>query len=190
MFGQWIPIHHPQNRSLSECFHPSTCAYADDVSFAAASLRNIVLVIAPTFRPIEVITGMNLNHKKCFWVQHGTHTCEALSEWTAIYCFDFGGKRIAKSAKYIGTMIGLEGSLHRWTAPRNKFVHACRKIVGSPKSLVERWVEYKVYAPPVLAYVGSLAAPYVCTLTETSRALQRLPAGPFHATSTFMLMAH
>ena len=62
------------------------------------------------------------------------------------------------------------------------FVHkGCSRITSSPKSLFERSVDYKVYALPVQGYIGSLAAPDQATLTEESRALQRLGAGPYNA---------
>ena len=50
-----------------------------------------------------------------------------------------------KYAKYVGTMIGPEGFLHHWTAPRNFFQRA-RKINESTKSPVERLVDFMIYA--------------------------------------------
>ena len=35
--------------------------------------------------------------------------------------------KIVKYAKYVGTMIGPEGYIHRWTAPRKKFSREQRK---------------------------------------------------------------
>ena len=46
-----------------------------------------------------------------------------------------------------------------------------------------------VYVRPVVGYIGSLAAPDQATLTEESRALQRLAAGLYNAISMQMLMA-
>ena len=66
-------------------------------------------------------------------------------------------REVADVVEKIGTMVGPEGYL-RSTAPRNNFCRTCSKIVGSPKSLVERWVDYKIFALPVLGYIGSLTA--------------------------------
>ena len=37
--------------------------------------------------------------------------------------------QIAKYAKYVGTMKGPDGHIHRWTAPRNKFIQRFQKIL-------------------------------------------------------------
>ena len=73
-------------------------------------------------------------------------------------------------AKYTGATIGPEGNLQRWAAPHNKFVRVCSKIGSSPKSLVERLLDYKIYALTVLECVGSLADPDEATLKGGSRA--------------------
>ena len=96
---------------------------------------------------------------------------------------------IARVAKYSGAMIGPERYLHRWTAPRNNFVRVPSRINDSPKSLVERVVDYKIYALPILGPVRSLLAPDEVTLKEESRALERLAAGPCNALTTPMSMA-
>ena len=49
---------------------------------------------------------------------------------------------------------------------------------------VKHVVAYKEHALPVLGFVGSLAAPDQATVTDESRALQRLAAGPCDSTST------
>ena len=59
------------------------------------------------------------------------------------------------------------------------------KMSGSQKGLVEGLGgNQSVYAPPVSGNIGSLAAPNQATLTEESRALQRIAAGPHNAIST------
>ena len=66
-------------------------------------------------------------------------------------------------------------------APRDKFVRVCGKIGSSPKSLVERLVDYKIYALLVVRFIGSVADPDEPTLLGKSRASQRLAAGAFNA---------
>ena len=62
--------------------------------------------------------------------------------------------KVVKCGKYVGTMIEPEGHLHRWTAPRTKFIQRCRKITETSKSLVERLVDFKVYALSALGDNG------------------------------------
>ena len=81
---------------------------------------------------------------------------------------------ITRVAIYVGTMTGPDGYLHRWTAPRNKFVKTWRKINDFFKSLVERLVTFKIDALSVLGLVGSIAAPDEASLKNESHALQSL----------------
>ena len=124
----------------------------------------------PAFRTGDVITGMNLNCKKCCGCSMEI-TREAPNGWTATNCPEIRDMKTAKFAKHIGSKIGPEDHLHWWTAPRHKLVSVCSKIGSSPKSLVERQVDYKKYTLPVLGFVGSLAAPDETALKEESRAL-------------------
>ena len=73
--------------------------------------------------------------------------------------------------------------LHRWATLRDKVTHICA-IPRSPNRFVEHLVAYKEYALPVLGFVGSLAAPDQATVTDESRALQRMAAGPCDSIST------
>ena len=81
-------------------------------------------------------------------------------------------------------MIGPEGYLHRWTAPREKFFQRTRKINGTSKSLVERLIDFKIYALSVLEYLGSISAPDGAILKEEAHAWQCTTAGPYNASST------
>ena len=62
--------------------------------------------------------------------------------------------KVVKHAKYVGTLIGPEGHLHRWNAPRKKFTQRYKKINETSKCLFERLVDFKIYALSVLGYVG------------------------------------
>ena len=50
-------------------------------------------------------------------------------------------------------MIGSEGYLHRWTAPRGNFIQRAGKTKKSTKNLVERLVDFEIYALSVLGYL-------------------------------------
>ena len=84
-------------------------------------------------------------------------------------------------------MIGPEGYLHRWTAPRKKFIQRTGKINGTSKSLVERLVDCKIFALSVLGYLGSTSAPDGATLKEEAHAFQGTTAGPYNL---YLLTSH
>ena len=85
--------------------------------------------------------------------------------------------KIVKYAKSVGTMIGPEGHIHRWTAPWKKFSQRAKNNNESSKSLVERLREFKIYALSVLGFIGSISAPDEATLKDEAHALQCTTAG-------------
>ena len=93
--------------------------------------------------------------------------------------------QIVRHAKYVGTMIGPDGHLHRWTAHVKKFIRRVMKINASTKSLVERLCDIKIYAISVLSFIGSVCAPDKATLKAENHALQctqqdRTTLSPLH----------
>ena len=124
---------------LPDCLQPAPCAYADDFAVAAMSFRTLMPTTSPAFKTVDHITGMNLNHRKCCWVQYGNDTCNQLLVWVAANCEEFREMKIAKFAKHVGTMIGPDGYLHRWTAPRKKFIQRCKKSMRLPKVWSNVW---------------------------------------------------
>ena len=81
-------------------------------------------------------------------------------------------------------MIGPNGHLHPWTAPRKKFIQRVMKINASTKSLVERLCDFKIYATSVLSFIGSVCAPDKATLKAENHALQCTTAGPYNASTS------
>ena len=51
---------------------PAQCAYADDLAVAASSFTGLMAAQAPAFHSVDHIGGLNLNYRKCCWVQYGT----------------------------------------------------------------------------------------------------------------------
>ena len=94
--------------------------------------------------------------------------------------------QIVRHAKYVGTMIGPDGHLHRWTAAR-KFIQRVLKIHTCTKSLDERLCEFKIYAISVLSFIGSVCAPDKATLKAENHALQCTTAVPYHAFPSHLL---
>ena len=143
--------------------------------------------LAPTFRSMDYIAGLNLNYRKCCWVQYGTEGRESLRTWISENCEEFREMQIVRHAKYVGTMVVPDGRLHRWTAPRKNFIQRALKINASTKTLVERLCDFKIYSISVLSFIGSVCAPDKATLKAENHALQCTTAGPYHAIPSNLL---
>ena len=76
--------------------------------------------LAPAFHSVGHIAGLNLNHRKCCWVQHGGERRESPLHWLSDNCEAFREMQIARFAKHVGAMIRPHGHVHRWTAHRKK----------------------------------------------------------------------
>ena len=74
--------------------------------------------LAPQIRSVDHIAGLNLNNRKCCWVQNGSEGRESLSRWLSDNCEDVREMQVVRYAKYVGTMIGPDGHVHKWTALR------------------------------------------------------------------------
>ena len=99
-------------------------AYADDLAVASSSFRELMFALAPAFRSVDCIAGLNLNYRKCCWVQYGNEEHDSLSTWISENCEEFREVQIIRHAKNVGTMIGPNGHLHRLTAHRKNSFNA------------------------------------------------------------------
>ena len=61
-----------QNSVIPRGLPPVPCAYADDFAVAALSFRSLMPASSPAFKAFDCIAVLNLNHRKCYWVQYGT----------------------------------------------------------------------------------------------------------------------
>ena len=109
----------PRNPENLDFLQPTQCAYADDLAVASLSFRGLMTALAPAFRSVDYIAGLNLNYRKCCWVQYGTEGRQSLRQRISENCEEFREMQIVRHAKYVGTMIGPDGHIHRWSAPRN-----------------------------------------------------------------------
>ena len=113
------------------------CAYADYLAVAASSFRGLLTALAPAFHSVDHIAGLNLNYRKCCWVQYGSQGRESLWHWLSENCEEFREMQIVRYAKYVGTMLGPDGYIHRWTALLEKFIQRVLKTNALTRSLVE-----------------------------------------------------
>ena len=166
----------PRVSAAPDLLQLGPCVYADDFAVAASSFRSLMTALSPAFEVVDTVAGLNLNHR----VQHANDSCQDLLEWVPTNCEEFRERKIVKHAKYVGTVIGPEGHLHRWTARREKFIQRTGKTNGTSKNLVERLVDFKI--------LGCISAPDEATLKE-AHALQCTTAGPYNAIPTDLLRA-
>ena len=114
----------PKNPDNLDFLQPAQCAYADDLAVASSSYRDVMSALAPAFRSVDYIAGLNLNYRTCCWVQYDTEERESLRTWISQNCEKFSEMQNVRHAKYVGTMIGPDGYLYRWTAPRKNLCNA------------------------------------------------------------------
>ena len=57
-------------------------------------------VLAPAFRSVDYIAGLNLNYLKCCWVQYGSEGRESLWHWLSENCKEFREMQTVRYAKY------------------------------------------------------------------------------------------
>ena len=107
----------PRNPGGLDLLQPAQCAYADDLAVAASSFRDSMTALAPAFHSVDHTAGLNLTYCKCCW--------ESLWHWLSENCGEFREMQIVRYAKYVGTMIGPDGYIHRWKAPRKKSSSVC-----------------------------------------------------------------
>ena len=119
-----------KDHSLPSFPHPS-CAYADDFVVVACSVRILMPIIADTFRKIDV-TGMNLDHKKCYWIRYGLIAWD-LRDCQSCVCPSFTELQVMTFDKHLGRMIAPEGHCHWWSPPLNDVWADCARIIASPK---------------------------------------------------------
>ena len=115
----------PRNPHNLDFLEPVQCAYADDLAVAASCFRDLMTALAPAFHSVDPTAGINLNYRKCCWVQYGNEERESLRTWISENYGEFREMQSVRHAQYVGTMIGPDGCHYRWTAPRKKSSSAC-----------------------------------------------------------------
>ena len=186
LFLQW-PLTQSSNGSKSqfsqrnpdnlEFLQPAQNANADDLAVASLSCRGPMTALAPAFRSVSSIARLSLNYRKCCWVHYGTEEHDSLRTWISENGEEFREMQIVRHAKDVGTMIGPDGHLHRWTAPRTKVIQRVLKINASTKSLVERLCDFKICAISVLFFSR------ICICTKQGNPQGREPCSSVYHSS-------
>ena len=79
----------PKNPDNLDFLQPAQCAYADDLAVASSSFREFMSALAPEFRSVDYIAGLNFNYRKCCWVQCGNEEHDSLRTWIWEKCEEF-----------------------------------------------------------------------------------------------------
>ena len=78
-----------------------------------------------SLRPLNTVTGMSLDHKKCHWIQYSNLSISKLSEWVSTHVPVFWHMQIKDHAKYLGVQFGPSAADHRLNKAKNNFVCVC-----------------------------------------------------------------
>ena len=54
----------PKNPDNLDFLQPAQCAHADNLAVASSSFRELMSALAPAFRSVDYIAGLNLNYRK------------------------------------------------------------------------------------------------------------------------------
>ena len=119
---------------------------------------------APTFHSVDHIAGLILNYCKCCWVQYGTEGRESLRTWISENCEEFREMQIVRHAKYVGTMIGPDGHLHRFAAPRKNSSSTCWKSMHLPRAWLSDCATSRS-----MRFLCWVLAPYARLIRQASR---------------------
>ena len=84
----------PKNLGAPDFFQPVPCAYADDFAVAASFFQRLMTALSPALRVVDLIAGLNLNHRNCYWYKYDSESCQSLLDWVATNCEEFREMKI------------------------------------------------------------------------------------------------
>ena len=131
----------PRNLAGLDLFRAAPCAYAGDFAVAVSSLGRLMTAPTLAFKVVDPIAGLNLHAFGCK---------TAVKVANLFGCEQFRKMKMVRYAKHVGTTIGPEGHIHRWTTFRMKFIQRifknkriiqkpCKKIVQNYKTMPSRF---------------------------------------------------
>ena len=77
-----------------------------------------MIELALAFRSVDFIVSLNLNCRKCCWVQYRNEEHDSLRTWISEDCEEVCEMQSVRHSKFVGTVIVPNGHLRRWTAPK------------------------------------------------------------------------
>ena len=115
----------PRNLDNLDFWQPAQCAYADDLAVASSSFWGLMFALAPAFRSVDCITGLNLNYRECCWVQYGNEEHTSLRTWISENCEEFREMQIVRHASWNHdwprwTPSSLDGTQEKMRATRDE----------------------------------------------------------------------
>ena len=125
----------PRNLGNLEYLQLVQCAFANDLAIASSSSRELMVALAPAVCSIDCIGGLTLSFRKRCWFQYGNDDLASLRTWISENCEEFREMQSVEHAKHVGTMIGPDGHVHRWTAAQKKSFKATLKAENHASSV-------------------------------------------------------
>ena len=97
----------PWHPAVPEFLQLVPCADADDSAVPISSFRSLMPALSPAFMAVDCTAGLNLHHRKCYWVEYGNDSCQDLLDWVSTRSEAFREMKI-EHAKCVCTMVGPE----------------------------------------------------------------------------------
>ena len=117
----------PRNPDNLNFLQPAQCAYADDLAVASSSyVLQVGMDVALSFpKACGVLLGTPGVSLDRSFPRRKTGSANSIISKDSENCGEFREMEIVRHAKHVGTMIGPDGHIHRWSAPWKKSSSAC-----------------------------------------------------------------
>jgi hypothetical protein len=153
-------------------------AYADDIAVVVRDMWQDAPSIARLFQRYGRMSNLHLSKTKCvvvpLWTADRKNVQRLLMEHVSPWC----RFQIQRSGKYLGLWIGPDGGTMRWNAPIAKYASRCEQIASLKLGLMHTMMFYRIFALPVLLYVGQFSEPPDTAFNAECAALRKLVKGP------------
>lgn len=113
-------------------------AYADYPAIAFSNLWADLAEIMRNFAASALVSGLELNPRKCVDVPLWCLSAFDVAERIAALCPLLVGRRVASSARYLGVELGTRAWMAQWTGLCQRMLRMTANIVSGGESLGNR----------------------------------------------------
>ena len=168
-------------RSLGRLLAPGGArAYADDTAALVTNLQASAPVIEAAFRRFAVISGLELNLPKTVVLPLWPGDLAEIRAWVAPWSAFWRSVSVARSARYLGFLVGPEAAEDSWAGPLAKFVRRCEEWRHQGLGMHLTGIAFNVFAHSVLQFVAQLMVPSAEVVQAEKEQILRLCVGPRH----------
>ena len=166
-------------RRLSKEF-PTACtrAWADDLAMVIGNLKGNIHGLQNFFLDFAKISGLHLNVEKTVVVPLSVYEETKIRNLIGSRAPDFGGVKIATSAKYLGLFVGPGKGILSWQEPLEKYLDRARTWGKQGIGMLLSLQAYQVYVSSVLQFVLQLEDLPENFAEQERRACRALLPGP------------